>query len=177
MRSALLLLLVGAVLIASPAVAAQESGGSNETFQQRPSDEASLDDHAVIEDYRLSNGTMVVDVRLDRETTIYATETVKQEGVHTTAFEQFRYLQPGSHSLEIDTIENESAAVLLYTGRGIENGRAKKINVNTVSDGLESRSYDWALVGLVVLGTVSLWVLFEALKARLGVDQRGEKIA
>lgn len=139
----------------------------------------SLDRNASVVDYQLDDGVMTIEVVVTKQTSITATERADRDGAHAVRVESWDYLSPGRHELEVDTFDNQSASVLLYSDRGIEDGRAVEVSV---SDGttLFARPFGWGelgAVGAAAIATIGVAVAWEAIKARLGLGEGGERLA
>ena len=163
---------------APTATADRDSPTSGGRSFENVSAEVSLDEYAKVVDYRMSDGAMIVEVYLDRETTISATERVESEGAFNVRFQEYQFLDAGRHTLRFDTLSNQSASVLWFTQRGIRDGRAAQLNIDKSSSPIQGvRPTDPVLTGLAVALLMTLGVGYEAVKVRYGLGQEGEQVA
>jgi len=141
-----------------------------------------LDPNATVENYRLDNGTLVIRVRLDQSTTIYATEArPNQNGSSEVAVDRWVYLDPGTHTLRFDVFANDSVQATIYSQRGVEQyQRAIQISVGSTDTGVNSSIFtavDLVVVGAAVAFVFTVALAWQVLRARLGLGRGGERVA
>ena len=121
---------------------------------------------------------MIVEVYLDRETTISATERVESEGAYNVRIQEYEYLSAGRHTLRFDTLSNKSASVLWFSQRGIRDGRAAQLTIDKGGSIIEGvRATDSVVAAIAVSLMLTLALAYEAVKVRFGLGEEGEQIA
>ena len=148
----------------------------SDTGDRNMSVAATLDEYAWVTDYRMRDGVLVVDVRLDRQRTISAVERVEEDGASKVRIKEWEYLPAGTHTLRFDAMHNQSADVLLFTQVGLKNERAVELSVSgsDFMTGLDGT--DPYVVGLTACIIIGVLLIAEALRVRFGVGQGGERL-
>jgi hypothetical protein len=143
----------------------------------------SLDPNATIENYRYEDGTLLIRVRLELQSTIYATESRASEGngSREVAVQRWRFLDPGVHTLRFDSVANNSVSATIYTQRGITDyQRAIEIQTGSGSGGGgvgPFRTPDLVAVVITSAACFTVALIWQVLVARLGLGKGGERVA
>lgn len=156
---------------------AQESTPRSSASTANVTAVATLDNKSVVTDYRMADGVMKIDVLVEEETTISATERIEKDGAYEVRFQEWSDLQPGNHTLTFDTMSNESASLMMYSRRGIENGRAVQLQISEESgyvSGLDES--DPYVVGLTVALILGAMFLAEAVRRKFALGEGGERL-
>lgn len=136
-----------------------------------------IDNTTYVTDWRVSNGTLYIDLYAQIPTRVQVTETNDVEGASYVAISK-QNIPPGHHTMTVDLQRPDDYMVLVYTRQSINNNRALKIAEkpgSIIGGPWDKHDVRNGAIG-GALGVV-LAVLYEAVSAKIGASERGERVA
>jgi hypothetical protein len=159
-----------------------ENSSATSTPNPTPENEtavARVDKLTVVTDYRLSNGTLYVELYSAGGNKLTVTETTQEDGVTQVALTE-EWIPRGRYRLTVDLVNPSEPSVLITTRHSLRNDRGTEISPDTGSDLIPDGPYtgsDARDVGLGSAGGVAIAHLWVAVRAKLGSSDKAERVA